>query len=105
MKWGPPMNEIVLHRGVTATAVIVGINAALAVGNTTWPAQIPTYVTSQNFPSFSFFGVEKSVRPSMSRDFSQEIATIFSALSDNQEPLGKEFESIWDANVDQLYQS
>lgn len=100
------MNEIVLPRNLTTTAALVSFNAALAMGNATWPANEPVYVTSQSIPTFSFF--EKSVAiaaVTSSHDFAQEIASIFASLAEVQEPLGAEFEAVWDANLDTLYQS
>lgn len=106
MTWGLSMNEIVLPRTMTATAAIVGLNAALAVGNASWPAQEPVYVTSQSNPTFSFYEAEFAVIPTTtSSDFAQEVADIFVSLSEGQEPLGAEFEAVWDENVDALYQS
>lgn len=85
---------------------IVGLNAALAVCNATWPAADPIYVTGQSIPTYSFF--ENSLadaRATTSHDFAQEIASIFAFLSEGQEPLGAEFEAVWDRNLDSLYQS
>ena len=33
-----------------------------------------------------------------------EIADIFADLAEGQEPLGPEFEAVWDANTDNLYE-
>lgn len=98
------MNEILPPWKATATVAIVGFNAALAVAN--WPVNNPAYVTSHSIPTFSFF--ERSISPALlatSNDFAQEIASIFASLSDGQVPLGAEFEAVWDANADSLYQS
>ena len=35
----------------------------------------------------------------------QEISQVFASLSEGQEPLGPEFEAVWDENLDVLYQS
>ena len=35
----------------------------------------------------------------------QEISQVFASLSEGQEPLGSEFEAVWDENLDILYQS
>ena len=35
----------------------------------------------------------------------QEISQVFASLSEGQEPLGYEFEAVWDENLDVLYQS
>lgn len=37
--------------------------------------------------------------------FEQEIASIYAALADGQERLGREFEDVWDENIEQLYES
>jgi len=37
--------------------------------------------------------------------FGQQIAEIYALLLEGQEPLGAEFEAIWDANVDSLYEA
>lgn len=95
------MNEIVPSRKVTATAIL-GLDAALVV----WPVDDPTYVTTQSIPTYSFF--ERSLADSRAvtlHDFAQEIASVFAFLSEGQEPLGAEFEAVWDRNVGSLYQS
>lgn len=100
------MNEIVIPRKMTATAALVGLHAALAVGGENWPAPEPLYVTTQNKPTYSFFEKSLIIVPSTaSHDFAQEIASVFASLSEGQQPLGVEFEAIWDANADALYQS
>lgn len=37
--------------------------------------------------------------------FARAIASVFAVLSGGQEPLGEDFEAVWDANVDTLYES
>jgi len=70
------------------------------------PNSKPVYVTSQSLPTFSFFEKSIAIMPATtSHDFAQEIASVFASLSEGQEPLGVEFEAVWDANVDALYQS
>ena len=39
------------------------------------------------------------------QEFGQKIASVYAALAEGQKPLGKEFESVWDANIEQLYES
>jgi len=100
------MNEIVFARANSATAAVVGLNAALAMGIAAWPAHEPVYVITQSNPTFSFFEAALAVTPkSSSHDFAQDVAAIFASLSEGQEPLGAEFEAVWDENVDALYQS
>lgn len=38
-------------------------------------------------------------------NFDQEIVEVYAMLSDGQEPLGAEFEAIWNDNLSQLYNS
>ena len=45
------------------------------------------------------------VEPSTAQDFGREIAAVYASLSEGQEPLGAEFEAVWDANVADLYES
>lgn len=100
------MNEIIRPYRVTATIAIAGLNAALALNNAAWPAGDPIYVTTRSTSTYSFF--QKSVadpRAHTLHDFAKDIASIFAVLSEGQEPLGAEFEAVWDANVDSLYQS
>ena len=90
----------------TATAAFVGVKAALAIGHAVWPADEPVYVTTQNVPSFSFF--EKTItfsKPKNTHEFAKDIASVFASLSEGQEPLGSEFEAVWDANLAELYES
>lgn len=37
--------------------------------------------------------------------FGEKIAAIYASLSNGQEQLGREFEAVWDANVESLYES
>ena len=60
----------------------------------------------RNTTTFSSFEAFREFLPKMTmHDFAQEIAQIFSSLSEDQEPLGSEFEAVWDENLDVLYQS
>jgi len=43
-------------------------------------------------------------RPTSSVNFAQEISEFYHSLSMGQEPLGAEFEALWDANVELLYE-
>lgn len=37
--------------------------------------------------------------------FAKEIASIYASLAAQQEPLGAEFEAVWDQNTDKLYEA
>ena len=68
---------------------------------------VKTYSIPHTAGTYSSF-VDKAVivTPKFRRDvFSGEIAKVYAALSEGQEPLGAEFEAVWDANVDSLYEA
>lgn len=102
------MNEIVQYRNSSATlATMVGLTAALAAGYPIWPApDAPAYVTKHDRSTFSFFEKSVTFAPSVAAtDFGHEIAAVYTLLSEGQEPLGAEFEAIWDENVASLYEA
>ena len=106
MKWVLRMNEIILPHTKMATTSVFALSAALAVGNTEWPVHKPIYSTNQSSPTFSFFEVSRAAESKMTaHEFAQEISLVFASLSEDQEPLGSEFEAVWDENLDVLYQS
>lgn len=100
------MNEIIPPYTQMATTSVFVLSVALAVGNTEWPVHKPIYSTNQSSPTFSFFEASCAAEPKMTvHDFAQEISQVFTSLSEDQEPLGSEFEAVWDENLDVLYQS
>jgi hypothetical protein len=80
----------------TAAAAIVGFNA------TPYPVEAKAYVVEQPGPT-SWQLTDLTVEPSIS-EFPNQIAAVFASLSEGQEPLGSDFETIWDANLDKLYE-
>lgn len=104
------MNNIVQNQSTpntSATIAIVSFTAVLAAVPATGPVrEAPAYFTSHSTSSYS--SIEKSFtfskRPATG-DFGQEIAAVYAALSEKQEPLGGEFEDVWDRNVESLYES
>ena len=100
------MNEIIPPYTQIATTSVFVLSVPLAVGNTEWPVHESTYSMNQSSPTFSFFEASCAAEPKMTaHDFAQEVSQIFASLSDGQEPLGSEFEAVWDENLDVLYQS
>lgn len=73
-----------------------------------WPVRDePIYTVPQHTASYSPC-VEDFLtfaRRSTRSDFAREIAGLYAALSEGQEPLGAEFEAVWDANVAELYEA
>jgi hypothetical protein len=100
------MNDIVHYRAAP-TIVVAGLTAALAATPAIWPDRArPNFVTTHVGASFSSFEKSLSFAPvSEISKFADQIAAVYAELSDGQEPLGAEFEDIWDANVAILYES
>ena len=107
------MSKVIQHRAPSATVALVGVSAILAAGQETWPKQeawpekeTPAYVTTHSERTFSTSEKELTDHePTEAQDFGRKIAAVYAALSEGQEPLGAEFEAVWDANVTQLYES
>jgi hypothetical protein len=87
------------------SVAVIGLSAALAAVTANWPVcDTPAYVTLRDGPTFSYF--EKSLKfGSTTQDFADRVARVYASLLQGQEPLGAEFEAIWDANVADLYES
>lgn len=104
------MNKILQDRPsqTAAGTLVVAFSAAMATGQAHWPVpEVPIYIVPQTAGTYSSF-VDKAVivAPKFSSEiFAREIAQVYAALSDGQEPLGAEFEAVWDANVDSLYEA
>lgn len=105
------MNNIVQTQSTpntSATIAILSLTAALTAVPATGPVvrEAPAYFTSHSTSSYS--SIEKSLTSSKhpaTGDFGQEIAAVYAALLEKQEPLGGEFEDVWDRNVESLYES
>ena len=99
------MNEIVKPHLLPMNFAVIGLSAAIAAGTVAWPVrETPAYVTLRDGSTFSYF--EKSLRfGSTAQDFADGIARVYASLLQGQEPLGAEFEAVWDANVSDLYES
>ena len=91
------MNEITFPNAAPATVAIVAVAAGA------WVQTEPAYFVNEAVPSISFF--RSTSAEVINEEFAREIASVFAALSDAQEPLGAEFEAVWDANEESLYES
>lgn len=104
------MNDIVHFPTTTAatTTAVVDDAVSISADPAPWPTHEFTYKVSQDTPSFSNYirtlisDYELSVTL---QTFASEIGMIYSALSEDQEPLGSEFEAVWDAHLHELYES
>lgn len=99
------MNQIVKSSPLPMNFAAIGLSAALAAGTANWPVRdTPAYVTPRDGSTFSYF--DKSLKfGSTAQDFADSVARVYASLLQGQEPLGAEFEAIWDANVADLYES
>ena len=99
ISWGTPSTG--------AVTTIVAVSAALAAGQVAWPIrECGTYTIERAASSYSPFITGIKTAPLMNEEtFAKEIASIYAKLAANQETLGSEFEAIWDANIELLYES
>lgn len=92
-----------------SVAALMGLNAMIAAGHVDraeWPElHAPVYVTAHSESTHSSELAQTVYKSSDAKDFGQEIAAIYASLSSGQEPLGAEFEAVWDENVAELYES
>jgi hypothetical protein len=97
------MSEKMPYRNTPSTLMIGITAAAISAANTAWPAYPgASYETFHSRPSYSSLRFEPYV---VRESFGQQVAEIYALLLERQEPLGGEFEAIWDANVDSLYEA
>lgn len=104
------MNHKPLSTGATLTATaksVVGFNALTATGDhAAWSTHEPlsyVNVTHHSGPTYSGVGIGEPVMTP--QEFARRIAAVYAALARDQEPLGAEFEAVWDENLESLYQS
>lgn len=90
----------------SATMALVGISALMATGQAHWPArEEPAYAVPPSISTVSFFERTIILPAPPALDFEHEIASIYAALSEGQEPLGAEFEAAWEAIAPSLYEA
>ena len=99
ISWGTPSTG--------AVTKVLAVSAALAAGHVPWPArEAVSYQIERSASSYSPVIISIKTAPlTADESFSKEIASIYAKLAADQEALGSEFEAIWDANVDTLYES
>lgn len=104
MKWGQSMNQNFRFLSMPMNVAAVGFLAAMAA-TPNWPVRgTPAYLTPRDGPTFSYF--EQSLKfSSTAQDFADGVARFYASLLHGQEPLGAEFEAVWDANVADLFES
>ena len=76
---------------------------AISAASPPWPAYLgASYETLHSRPSYCSLNIVPHV---VKQSFGQQVAEIYALLLEGQEPLGGEFEAIWDANVGSLYEA
>ena len=108
------MNDFVNYHfksSASSSKSILGIGAFVALAGlqplqVDWPkAADPPYSNSEQGSSYSSF-VNSMARTSIADiEFARNITALYASLSDGQEPLGREFEEIWDTHAENLYES
>jgi hypothetical protein len=92
------MGEVFFPGIVTATAA-----AALVYLNPgPYPIDAKAYVVEHPSPTTGHLA--NLILEPTTANFANGLAAIYASLSERQEPLGPEFEAVWDANVDKLYE-
>ena len=110
MRWGQDMNEKPRTGATIAAIATMGINVGLAVDQESspvqaaWPMLDDTHAVSEIGSSVSFIdSYVVSGEQAKLREFANNIASVYAKLLEGQEPLGAEFEAVWDAHAEELY--
>ncbi len=100
------MNEANFQYSMEGTATNVGLLMNDSVPQAVWPVlERPSYTVSGTSSSFSAFDSVLARADMRGRDdFTSAIAAVYATLLSRQEPLGADFETVWDSNTDELYQ-
>lgn len=99
------MNEMVQYGG-HSTMTVSDLYAPAAAPAWRSPIKCGPYEKIHIGPSYSDFVLSLTFPPlSEEADFARQIAEVYAVLSEGQEFLGADFEAVWDANVDVLYES
>ena len=100
------MNEMMARSTPTSAVIILSIAASVTVGTPTWPELESSYYRNrQSVSSYSAVESKLSATDSVAQNFDRDIAEVYVLLSETQEPLGAEFEAVWDARASYLYES
>lgn len=108
------MNEFVDYQGARSSrsyssvpaVAFLGLGAAIAAANGGWPMpDTPTYTAAHARASYSILNdvAVFEFQPSQ-KSFLDKISSYYAALLANQEPLGAEFENLWNENAAELYE-
>jgi hypothetical protein len=90
----------------TASIALVGFSALLASAPISWPVrEEPAYVVPHGISTVGSNKIVVAPVAVPAMQFDREIAGVYASLLEGQEPLGSEFEAIWDAHVDSLYEA
>lgn len=105
-------HQTISTRSISSYLTVLPIlTVALGAGNIdasqeNWVEQnLNPYSVNQKDSSFSDFTRKLEDTSNCSIDFAAEITQIISEFVERQQPLGREFEEIWDAHATDLYES
>ncbi len=100
------MNKIRFPHVTTDTGTGLGSDTTVDAGTVERPLHEPVVSVNATSPTTKIMEVSFADPLGMPNlDFERELAGIFASLREGQEPLGPEFEAIWEENLDALYQS
>jgi hypothetical protein len=91
--------------GTYSTVAVVSVGAALAVGPIAWTTSRSYLSTTvPNASSYSYVDAQLIAGATSDTYLMDSIATAYQTLLDAQEPLGVEFERVWEDNISLLYE-
>lgn len=97
------MNNLQVQR---SNAAALNAAALIAIAALNWPVYERAYSVDQSVPTHPGPANNYTIAASPKvQSFANQLATIFASISEGQEPLGPEFEAVWDQNLETLYQS
>lgn len=99
------MNKIYKLSAQSATAALVGMNAAIAVNPGDWPVGHSVYSYRNNVSTYSDYRHSARVSVPAAQEFANRIAELFEEFGKNQETLEAELQEIYFKFSDQLYEA
>jgi hypothetical protein len=89
----------------TVGTFALAMGAAIVAGQLSYPMPVQTYRIDQVGRTFSSFVEPLGLANHGNEAFAKEVASIFSAFAERQEPLGAEFEAAIYSNLEELYEA
>lgn len=100
------MNETRINPTASFKFIFFSLAAATSAPSA-WPEhETHTYTPMHSESSYGSRETVSAFDPSFtSEDFARELTAIYASLLESQEPLGAEFEAVWEANIPEMYES